>query len=136
MGRNPLLLSVAAGLVGCSPVKPPDATPPLAEQLAHGKTLYQMSCAPCHREGEGSPLAPPLRGSGVVTGPPAGLARLILKGQNRVTVVDGEKFNGMMPAQAYLTDTEIAAVTAYVREAFGGQRESVAPKDIAPIRKE
>ena len=106
----------------------------LTEQLAQGKILYEQSCAQCHYDGAGNPVAPDLRGSSVLAEPPQALARIILDGRQGVSMKDGKKLNGIMPPQAYLRDEEIAAVVVYVREAFGDRREALSPAAVAEIR--
>ena len=106
----------------------------LTEQLAQGKILYEQSCAQCHYDGAGTPVAPDLRGSSVLAEPPQALARIILDGRQGVSMKDGKKLNGIMPPQAYLRDEEIAAVVVYVREAFGDRREALSPAAVAEIR--
>ncbi len=106
----------------------------LTEQLAQGKILYEQSCAQCHYDGAGNPVAPDLRGSSVLAEPPQALARIILDGRQGVSMKDGKKLNGIMPPQAYLRDEEIAAVVVYVREAFGDRRDALSPAAVAEIR--
>lgn len=61
---------------------------------------------------------------------------LILKGQSRVSVVAGKPFNGEMPAMDYLTDEEIAAVTAYVLTTFAEKKVAVEPGLVTELRAE
>lgn len=96
--------------------------------------MYEMSCAQCHYDGTGNPAAPDLKGSPIFRQPPAALVEIILKGQSGVSIVNGEKLGGMMPAQESLTDEEIAAITAYTRDVFGGIKEAVPPAEVARLR--
>lgn len=131
------MLGVVVLFMGCSPqAAPPLEVPKLDDQLAQGKAVYEMACAQCHYDGEGSTSAPDLRRSAILSQSPAALARIILKGQSRLSMVNGKKFDGTMPAQAYLTDEEAAAVIAFVRDAYGGKREAVSPAEVAKIRGE
>lgn len=49
-------------------------------------------------------------------------------------MVGDKKFNGMMPPQLYLSDTEVASIVAYVRDAFGSRREKVPIEAVAEAR--
>ena len=109
--------------------------PALAEQLAAGEEVYQTGCANCHYAGEASPTTPALVGSAAVSGDPSALFKIILQGQRNESVVEGRKLNGIMPGMAYLSDEEIAAVTAYVRQRFGGTSEAIEPAKVAAERK-
>ena len=128
-------------LLGCkreavTPAPSVPASPPvLAEQLAAGAQVYEMTCAQCHFAGEGGPAAPPLAGSSALARPES-VFKIILQGQRGQSVVNGQKLNGIMPAMNYLTDEEVAAVTAYLRERFGGKTEAVQPADVAKARTE
>lgn len=108
--------------------------PPLGEQLARGAQVYEISCAQCHYDGSGNSAAPDLKGSPVFRESPEALAQIILKGRSGISVVNGRKFNGVMPAQAYLTDEEIAAVVAYTRDVFGASKAVVPPAEVGAWR--
>lgn len=124
-----LIIGAGAGLTQAE-----DANPPLAAQLASGADVYAQSCANCHYEGAGNAAAPDLKGTDFWKGGPDKMITLLLKGQGGVSVVKGQKFNGEMPPMDFLTDEEIAAVTVYVRAAFGNQREFVDPAAVAKQR--
>ena len=109
--------------------------PALADQLAAGSEVYQTSCANCHYAGEGGETTPPLTGSAALGSDPAALFKIILRGQRNESVVQGQKLNGIMPGMPYLSDEEIAAVTAYMRQRFGGTAEPIDPANVAAERK-
>lgn len=88
----------------------------------------------CHYDGAGNPAAPDLKGSSYLAGEPDPLIKIILEGQNRVSVVNGKKFNGYMPKMDYLTDEEVAAVTAYVRSTMAEQRETISAEQVKALR--
>ncbi len=135
---------VSALVAGCSPAPveeaPKAATPPPREVpvspalLAEGADVYENHCALCHYAGEGNEVNPALIGSAVVAGPAAGTINVILKGRQGESVVNGQKLNGIMPAQDFLTDEEIAAVVTYVRKEFGPGGSAVTPKEVAAQR--
>ena len=118
----------------CSPKGSASSSPNLNDQLAQGKILYEQSCAQCHYEGSGNPVAPDLLGSAVLSDAPQILARQILTGQQGVSMKDGVKFNGFMPALDSLRDDEIAAVVVYVRDTFGNRREAFSPQTVSEVR--
>ena len=84
----------------------------LEELVASGEAVYGQSCAGCHQaEGQGIPgMFPPIAGSAVATGDiDAHLA----------TVLEGVEGTPMSAFAATLSDTELAAVVTYQRNAFG-----------------
>ena len=87
--------------------------------LAQGKTVYEKNCAVCHQvSGAGLPPAfPALTGSKIATSPIFGADGKYLPDSHLDRVLNGKN---MMPAwKATLTDTEIAAVVTYERNALG-----------------
>lgn len=97
--------------------------------------MYENNCAQCHYAGEGGANVPPLPGSRVLQNEPAATFKVILNGQRNQSVVNGRKFNGIMPGMAYLTDDEIAAVTAYLRQRFADKAEALNPSDVGQARR-
>ena len=110
------------------------APPALSEQLTAGEEVYNVNCAQCHYAGEGGANVPPLAGSPAL-GASAGMFKIILQGQRNESVVNGQKFGGIMPGMAYLTDEEVAAVTAYLRRRFGANAEAIDSAQVAAERK-
>ncbi len=98
------------------------------DPMVLGKRVFN-NCMACH-QADGRGVAgnyPPLDGSSFVTGRPDVLAALLLHGlQGRVTV-EGETYNGVMPAWSHLGDEQIAAVMTYVRNSWSNQDPAVAP---------
>jgi len=133
-------LAACCLLVACDR-KPPAALPESnvaatqPEQLRAGEKAYEMHCAQCHYAGEAGANVPPLQNSPVLLAEPRATFKVILQGQSNQSVVNGKKFNGIMPAMAYLSDDEVAAVTAYLRERFAGKREAIAAAEVAAERK-
>ncbi|MEK7257173.1 MAG: c-type cytochrome, partial [Bacteroidota bacterium] len=108
--------------------KPP--SPRLStDQLTHGLKLYNQLCAACHRPGgEGIPnVAPPLLHSKTASGSPEKIADIILHGLDKLLEINGKKvvFNNAMPAfkdNPALTQKDVEAIAAYVKNAFGEVR--------------
>ena len=107
----------------------------LETQLATGAEIYSQSCTMCHYDGAGNPAAPDLKSSSYLTGEPGKLITIILEGQNRVSIVNGKKFNGYMPKMDYLTDEEVAAVATYVRSTMAEQHETISAEQVKALRK-
>jgi mono/diheme cytochrome c family protein len=110
-------LSGALLFSGCGRVPEPT-------QLATGEALYGLNCASCHYDGRATDTMPALIGSPALA-TPTQVARIILHGQ---------RGTGIMPAQDYLTDEEIAAIVEYVRHEFAGKTERVSVEEIRGAR--
>ena len=134
---------VAVALASCERPVPVETSPMASasapqvdEQLAAGAEVYQMTCANCHYAGEGGPTTPPLAGSAALGADPTALFKIILQGQRNLSVVEGQKLNGIMPAMPYLSDEEVAAVSVYLRQRFGGGKaEPIDPASVGAERK-
>jgi cytochrome c oxidase subunit II len=98
----------------------------LADLKARGEKVYNANCAACHQPtGLGLPSGniPALAGSALVNGPRAGVMQILLNGKNA------------MPKWGQLSDTELAAVTSYVRSSWGNKPADVTqPKDFVAAR--
>ncbi len=102
-----------------------------AALLAKGKKKYDMYCSACHQvDGSGiPPLYPALKGSSVAVGHP--ISRHI------DLILNGVPGTAMQPYREQLTDSDIAAITTYERNAWGNNTdETVQPEDVARVRKE
>lgn len=133
----PLALGLLALLGACSREAPVAATEivPRDTLLAEGGELYQQACAMCHYDGGGSDINPPLRGAPpVLAEDPTAFIRTILYGMRGPIERNGKTYNGIMPAQAYLGDREIAAIATYVRSTMGGPTAEVQPAAVAAER--
>jgi len=105
--------------------------------MAMGKQQF-ISCAACHgAKGEGSTIAPPLAKSDWVNGPAERLIDIQLHGLQGPITVSGKSYNfpAPMPAQAYQTDEQIAAVLTYIRNSFGNSASVVKPEQVKERRK-
>ena len=90
----------------------------------------------CHMEnGEGQAgVFPPLKGAGEFYGDCTQHAGYVLNGLMGEIEVLGVKYNGAMPAQANLSDVEIAAVLTYERNSWGNDDGLCLPEVIAAAR--
>ena len=106
--------------------------------MALGKQQF-VTCSACHGpNAEGGPIAPPLAKSNWVNGPVENLIRIQLRGLQGPITVSGKEYKlpGPMPAQAYQTDEQIAAVLTYVRNSFGNTAAPVKPEQVKALRGE
>ncbi len=122
------------------------AAMPEAERVAwlmkRGEEVYKtggtggVACSSCHQEtGMGVPGAfPPLVGQKDLMGDCVHHAGLVVHGLSGEITVNGEKFNGAMPAQGNLPDEEIAAVITYARNSWGNAFGNCLPEDVAKAR--
>jgi cytochrome c oxidase subunit 2 len=100
----------------------------LDELKAKGGEVFAANCAAFHQaNGKGVPGAfPALDGSKVVTGPKAVQLALVLNGKQGTA----------MASFSRLSDSELAAVTTYTRNAWGNKTgEAIQPADVKLARK-
>jgi len=105
--------------------------------MALGKQQF-ITCSACHgMNGEGTAIAPPLAKSDWVNGPAERLIDIQLHGLSGPITVSGKEYNfpAAMPAQAYQTDEQIAAVLTYIRNSFGNSASLVKPEQVKERRK-
>ncbi|MEZ4316935.1 MAG: cytochrome c [Myxococcota bacterium] len=124
--------------VPTAPVEKPKDGPVTKEALVErGELVYGQICIACHQEnGQGvAGTYPPLAGAGSFYGDARNQANIIVNGLNGPINVLGNDFNGAMPAQAQLSDYEVAAVATYVRNSWGNDDGIVTPDDVKSVRK-
>ena len=100
----------------------------LAELVARGEKVYNANCAACHKaDGAGAGPIKALVGSKIVLADD--------KSQQIGVLLNGAG-NGSMPAWKQLSDTEIAAVITYTKNAWTNQTgQAVQPAEIKVARK-
>ena len=99
----------------------------LPELLARGEKVYAATCAACHQaNGKGAGPVKPLDGSATVLNSDHKLQlHVVLNGQN----------NGAMPAWKQLSDTDIAAVVTYTKNAWSNKTgQLVQPAEVLAER--
>ena len=109
----------------------------LTESIKRGKEVYALYCQACHMEdGKGTPgINPPLARADYLRKPARTLIGIILNGQSGDVIVNGKKYNTMMPAQSYLTDQQIADVLNYARNSWGNKiAGNITPSMVKPLR--
>jgi cytochrome c oxidase subunit 2 len=101
-----------------------------SELMARGEAAYNTHCAVCHKtDGSGMPPTyPSLKGDKIVLGKP------ILTHIN--IVLNGKPGTAMQAFGNQLSDTDIAAIVTYQRNAWGNNTgDVVQPADVAAARK-
>ena len=99
----------------------------LADLQARGAKVYAANCAACHQaNGKGAGPIKPLDGSAVVTNADhARQIEVVLKGAG----------NGAMPSWKALSDTDVAAVVTYTKNAWSNKTgQMVQPAEIVALR--
>ncbi len=109
----------------------------MAKSIANGKNVYANNCMNCHMEdGKGLEGAfPPIAKSDFLKRPPKDLINVVLKGQSGELKVNGVVYNGVMPAQDYLSDEEIADVLNYINNSWGNKNlKPILPSQVKQLR--
>ncbi|GAB4209382.1 MAG: copper-containing nitrite reductase [Sandaracinaceae bacterium] len=106
------------------------------DRMARGEATFLGVCATCHqREGQGlGNVFPPLASSDFLMADRTRSIRVVLAGLSGPITVNGQPYNGAMPAFSNLTDHEIAAALTYVRSHFGNQGDAITDEEVAAVR--
>ena len=106
-----------------------------AEQVAFGKRVYEANCAACHQvDGTGMAGAfPPLAASDYLNADKARAIATVLLGKTGAITVNGEEYNGVMPA-LLLNDEDVANDLTYIYDSWGNNKTVVSPADVAAAR--
>ena len=110
----------------------------LKKSIERGKEAYGLYCINCHMaDGNGTvDLYPPLAKADYLKKPSTTLINIILQGQTGEITVNKKKYNGIMPAQNYLTDDQIADILNYARNSFGNKMPTaITPGQVKALRK-
>jgi cbb3-type cytochrome c oxidase subunit III len=104
-----------------------------------GQTVYSQNCSSCHgATGAGTAGAfPPLANNPYVTGDAKAVILTVLNGKQGAITVNGQSFNGQMPAwKANLSNKDIANVINYIRTGLGNNKASeVKLSQVAALKK-
>ena len=107
-----------------------------------GAELFTQHCATCHGEQgqgmrvEGNVALPALTGNRAITLPnTTNLVRILLAGGYAPSTAGNPRPFGMPPFVHVLNDEDIAAVTTYIRNAWGNQAASVTATDVLRQRR-
>jgi nitrite reductase (NO-forming) len=104
----------------------PTSSEPLTEKAegnnkyAEGESIYNRTCVACHQKnGEGLPnIFPPLKDSDYLLTDKQRAIEQILNGSQGEIIVNGKKYNGVMPPQI-LTDEQVRDVLNYSLNNWG-----------------
>jgi len=107
-------------------------------QPPSGAAIFRDQCAVCHQpRGQGlRGQFPPLAGNGDIFLSRDFPARVVLFGLSGKIEVRGEAFDSAMPPLDFLSDWEIAAVVAFVRQSWGNAglpHKAMKPVDAAAV---
>jgi len=107
-------------------------------QKPNGKAIYMQRCMTCHQvDGTGAQnMIPPLVKTEQVLGDKKSLIKILLNGMSGEIMVNGDIYAGEMPSQAFLKDSEIAAVLTYVRNSFGNKAIALTNTEVKRVRAE
>ena len=108
----------------------------LEARIASGKQVYETVCMACHQaDGKGLPGAfPPLAGSDYLAGDPLRAVGVVVNGLQGEVVVNGVKFNSVMPAMVQLSDQQIADALTFAMNSWGNTAGSVTVAQVAAER--
>lgn len=106
-----------------------------AELMKLGKRMFNSMCATCHQNvGQGvANKYPPLAGSDFLNADKDRAILVLLNGHRGEIVVNGKKYNNVMP-KFPLNDDQIAAALTYVYHSFGNSGKSVTPAEVKALR--
>ena len=107
-----------------------------ATVMASGKAVFGKTCITCHQaDGLGVPnMNPPLVKTSYVLGDKAKLIKIVLGGLSETIDIGDNTYSGVMPAQDFLKDQEIADVLTYVRNSFGNKASAVTLAEVKKAR--
>ena len=105
------------------------------ERVLFGQRVYEQNCLACHQaNGQGVPGAfPPLAGSDYLLADPEAAINVLLKGLSGEITVNGETYNGVMPA-VQLSDEKMANVLTYILNTWDNNGGEITPEQVADLR--
>ena len=108
----------------------------ISAQMKSGESTYQTVCLACHQaDGKGLPGAfPPLAGSDYLLGDKDRAVGVVVRGLEGEIVVNGVKFNSVMPAMTQLSDQEIADALTFAMNSWGNKGGAVSVAQVAAVR--
>lgn len=119
-----------------APPAPIVGTPAPGSDLAAGRLVYMSACAGCHgANGEGIPnVAPPMNGNATLAmNDPLNTLTAVLNGIPTQVFPGGQRMYAMPPFAHVLSDTDIAALTTWLRAEWGGQSKAVTVDQVKAI---
>lgn len=105
--------------------------------MKYGSKVYEKICIGCHQEGgKGIPgTFPALAGSKLINGPFLDKNGRLIKDGHLDRVMNGKPGTAMQAFKNTLSDTDIAAIVTYERNAFGNNMgDMVQPSQVKALR--
>ncbi len=105
-------------------------------RLDAGAKVFQSYCQACHQaNGQGLPGAfPPLAGSDYLLADGQRGIHAVIEGVTGALVVNGKKYDSVMPHLNYLDDTQVADVVTYALNSWGNNGGVVVAAQVADVR--
>lgn len=99
----------------------------------NGRDLYIKHCQNCHgTKGEGlGALSPPLTDTVFLKENKQKLACFVKNGVKDTITVNGQQYDGTMPAFPELYDIDIAQLLVYITNSFGNKQGMYRPEQVA-----
>lgn len=115
--------------------KPLDKPKTKEAKIADGARIFNAICIACHmKEGQGLPgVFPPLAKSDYLNADKDRAIKIVMKGLTGEVVVNGQKFNNVMP-QFALSDDDIANVLTFVYSSWGNAGHEIDVNDVKKHR--
>jgi nitrite reductase (NO-forming) len=86
-------------------------------------------------DGKGTDIYPPVANTDYLKKPSKFLINIILQGQSGEIEVNKKTYNALMPAQAYMSDEDIADVLNYIRNSMGNKIPvAITPQQVKALR--
>jgi nitrite reductase (NO-forming) len=106
------------------------------EKILAGQSIYQKNCVACHQSsGAGLPqMFPPLAKSDFLKRSRAEVIDVVAHGLTGEVVVNGNKYNSVMPSWESLTDEEVANVLTYVFNSWENLGGNVKTDEVQKVR--
>jgi nitrite reductase (NO-forming) len=107
------------------------------QQMENGRKVYLKSCFVCHQpDGKGLPgVFPPLAKSDYLMADKERSIRIIIAGQSGEIIVNGQRYNGIMPPVP-INDQQVADVLTYIRNSWGNSGSPVTVDEVRRVRAE
>lgn len=103
--------------------------------MKNGLAVYNKTCFACHQPtGLGLPPAfPPLAKSDYLMADRERAIKQIIQGSSGEIIVNGQKYNGVMPPQM-INEQEVADVLTYVMNSWGNKAPQVTLEEVKKIK--
>jgi nitrite reductase (NO-forming) len=107
-------------------------------QMEKGKRVFLQNCSMCHQM-DGTGLAqvfPPLANSDFLMADKERSIGIVVRGLSGPIMVNGQRYDGVMPPQALLSDEQVANVLTFIRNSWGNKGEAVSAEEVKAIRED